>query len=529
MLASTVEIGRAATPERSAQKLRSLAVLPVVNFNVGIGIAGVDGPDLTKPELKRQITRLREEIAHDPDDPILHLRLADLLNTAKLDEATNAFIKAAELFRAPAEARPNDGEIQVHFARALAATGKQQEAERILRDAIKNASSNWICWAELGSWLDSKTWGILLGITNKIEASDKFLQLLGSHSSRELTVEKRNEVQARRGEAKKCFERAKSLAPREPAAALSQATHCWHDALTERALNLLTRKEPLESKKFFEIISTPETRAAFARAARLTTTNYAAIGTWGFLESSLGLRKRVEDKLLDTLPASNRKNVLDAISLLEKVSEHSNPRIAAGAFEMLGFLRNFVMSDAASGKAAFRRAVALDPEREVSWEGLAASFANGADFHELAAVCEERLKYDDSGRNRAIYAAILDHLDVPVKAVEQARKAVTVDPNDLMAQICAGALLLKYPNSPNANSEMMEHFAKAMELIDAMTKAGIHDRQLLAPYFLNIAIIQALEGWPDKARETLQTLAKKDIKEEAYRTRLSEIQIAIGN
>ena len=46
---------------------------------------------------------------------------------------------------------------------------------------------------------------------------------------------------------------------------------------------------------------------------------------------------------------------------------------------------------------------------------------------------------------------------------------------------------------------------------------------------MNIAIILALEGRTDKARETLQTLAKKEIEEEAYKSRISEIQMAIGN
>jgi hypothetical protein len=49
------------------------------------------------------------------------------------------------------------------------------------------------------------------------------------------------------------------------------------------------------------------------------------------------------------------------------------------------------------------------------------------------------------------------------------------------------------------------------------------------PYFLNTAIVLALDGRADEARETLEKLGKKEIEEEKYKDRLREINMAIGN
>jgi len=410
----------------------------------------------------------------------------------------------------------------------LSESGKEAESERVLREAVKNSSSNWLCWAGLGDRLDLKAWSILVGDTNRMRSKENFLQQLSSLSSRELTVEQRNDVQSCRREADKCFDRVKSLAPRDPAAALSRAAHCWQAAFTERVFLVLTGKEVDDSKSFFEIVSTPQTCAAWADAARLTTTNYAAIGNWGWLEATPSFRKLGEGKPLDTLSPEHRKNVLEAISLLEKLGDHPNPKVAAGAFEMIGLLRTVVMADENVGKAAFQRAVKLDPEREGSWNGLTLSAVNAEDFQELSRICEERLRYDDTVQNRLLFAKTLDRIDLPTKAIEQANKAVALEPNSLLARLYAGALLLKHPESPDAESEMRKHFSKALELLDPLIKRG-GDDQLAVPYFLNTAIVLALDGRTDEAREILQKLGKGNIEEEKYKERLREIDMAIRN
>ena len=151
----------------------------------------------------------------------------------------------------------------------------------------------------------------------------------------------------------------------------------------------------------------------------------------------------------------------------------------------------------------------------------------GSDFGELVKICEERLKHDDSSRNRVIYAKALDSANLVTEAIEQARKAVAVDPNDLMARLCAGALLLKHPDTTRSDSEMRQHFSKALELIDAMAQAGKKD-ELAAAYFLNTAIVLALDGREDESRELLQKLKRRDIDNEKYRARIREIEMVIG-
>jgi Flp pilus assembly protein TadD len=173
VFASLLAIGHAAAPEKSPQKLRSLAVLPRGSFNLEMSLTSAKGPKVTRQEWKRRIARLREEVAREPKDAERIFHLAENLSAAESDEATSAFAKAAEIFRARAEARPRDGEIQIHFATALAAIGKELEAERVLRDAVKNASSNWVCWTALGDRLHSKAWGVVLGVTNRVQSVEQ--------------------------------------------------------------------------------------------------------------------------------------------------------------------------------------------------------------------------------------------------------------------------------------------------------------------------------------------------------------------
>jgi tetratricopeptide (TPR) repeat protein len=528
LLASTLVSGYAAAPERSAQKLRSLAVFPVGKFTVGVSVSELNPDNLTSQELKRRIGRLRDKVARDDSDADGYLQLAQYLAAADFDEATNAYAKAAKLFRTRAESRPKDGETQALFAKALVGCGNEEEAERILRNATENAPSNWQCWAGLGDRLDSKAWSILFGVTNRIPSTEQFLEKVDSLSSRELTADQRGEVQAYRSEADKCFARVVAVAPRDSVAAFIRALHWWYVPLTERAFDLLTRKETDDTKNVFEIISTPETCAAFAEAAHLTQTNFAAIGSWGMLEDAPAMRNAAKGKPLETLSPARRKNVLEAISLLEKLGEHPDPKIAAGAFETLGFLNMLAAADANAAKVAFKQTITLDPERSGGWEGLAVMVANAGDFEELARICEKRLNYDDSPRNRLIYARALDLANLPTKAIEQAQKAVTLEPSSLFAQLYAGALLLKHPESSDADSEMRQHFAKALELIEAKVDAG-KTVQLVVPYLLNSAIILALEGRSEEARETLRMVVRNNIEEQEYKDRLREIEKAIGN
>lgn len=518
-----------AAPERSSKKLRSLAVLPVVSMSLSIDLVEAFGVKLSKSELEQQIALVRKALESSRTDAELYLQLGGYLEDAeKSDEARAAFEKAGELIRPRAEARPKDGLIQSQFAKALAGAGKDIEAEATIRRAIDKAPDDWRCWATLGRFLDGRSWNLLFGSTNDIPFDQQIDGLKWSLPARELSAERLDDIRKYRAEAEKCFSRTALLATNSFEASLDRARHRFQTWIARRFEAQMTVKNTADKIGFVEIFSDPELCVAWAEAARLTSTNYGVVGNWAWMEAVPGMAKANGSNALDQLSESHRKNVLEALTILEKLSEHPNPRIAAGAFEMIGVLRWMVTSEHASARTAFRRAVAFDRSRTQAWDGLVAVAVQDGNFEELGRICEERLKCEDSPRNRVIYAKTLDHGELAQKAQEQARKAVALAPNDLLARICAGALLLKHSATSDDDKEMRGHFAKAWELLEPIVQAG-NDEPLAVPYFLNTAIVLALDGRTDEAREVLQKLGKKEIEDEKYKERLREIEMAIGN
>jgi len=153
------------------------------------------------------------------------------------------------------------------------------------------------------------------------------------------------------------------------------------------------------------------------------TTNYAAIGNWGWLEATPGFRKRRgrHEPLRPTLSPERRKNLLEAISLLESLE---NSQIQNRCWR--------IRDDRSSAhrrhggcegrKGRLLTVCKINPERDGSWNGLGAHAVNAGDFQN----CAESVK---NGLNNTIRCKIayslhktLDRIDLSTKAIEQAKQ-----------------------------------------------------------------------------------------------------------
>ncbi len=516
-----------AAPERSQNKLRSLATLPEITVSLGMGIGSFDGPYLyeSPQEQAAKILTLQRELKENPKDGEGYFRLGRYLKEAKREkEADEAYAQAVRLLRPRAEARPQDSRLQAQFADALSEAGQGEEAERVLQAGVRIAPEGWPCWVGLGEASGAKWLRVLSGSPGKSvgsvpEALQRWVEML----RRQPSPDQIEEARQYQKEADRCFDRAVALAPKEPEVYLARAKHRSFIGMWEQLLAQWRGRGAGSPDKFFAAVFSPEAAADLAQVARRSPTNYAAIGYWGMAEASSSFVKRGDGKPLESLPESSRKNVLEAMRLLENLTDHPNRRVASGAAEVLGMMR-LIIDDMPGAMASFRRATALDPSREQAWDGLVGLTANNGKPEDLVALCEERIQHADTAANRLALAKACYLADLDDKALANARQAVRLEPENPVAQLCAGALLLRRPSADKP--ELEKFFLTARKLIDA-TEDQDKRQGLAVTYYLNVAIILGLQNEPDKARECLRQIAGSKGASEKAKQRAKEIEMAL--
>ena len=518
----------AAAPDRSDQKLRELSVLPGATVTVALSTTQVQRPaaGLSKTELSRRISELQQELKKEPTAEGFY-QLGLFLREGTPEE-TNAFKRAAELFRPRAEARPKDGPLQAQYADALVANGKRDEAERVLRNALKSIPDDWHCWLGLGELLDSRAMAPLFG-TNSIAKSARIDQS-SARPGQELTGDEVTKMRRALSEAGKAYEQAVRLAPKEPTLAAQQASRGLGSNMLEWVLEQHSGEKSSDPRnRMQQLMSSDEQCALWGRAARLWPTNFYAAGYWGWIEILPGILRGLDAKPLDNVAAQRREHFLEAMRLLEKLSGNANSALTAGAFECLGVLQFFGGYETANARASFRRAVKLDSGRSQAWDGLVLCAIKdaGADWSELVSVTEERLQHDDTARNRIHAVRACAKAGLADKALNHARKATRIDDNDPAAWLCYAALLLRSPDD-GAYPKMPDYLKTGYDLSKKL-EDGEDKANLMIVYSINLAIGNAVAGQQDLARKILMQLSSSDSLSDDHQQRIKEILTIIGN
>jgi tetratricopeptide (TPR) repeat protein len=535
--------GRAASAQNN-QRLRSLSPLPSLKMSLEITTRELTHPEvrLGMNELGRQISALKKEPNQTPGDAGRYLQIGRYQEAVgRHDEAEESFAKAVPLFRLRAEARPQDAAIQVQFAEALQGAGKVEAAEHVLRAATRAVPDDWTCWTRLGEALDKKAFVSLSRGANNALLDQSFGSPISQMILPRPTPNQVKEAEECQAEAEKCFDRGVALGPKEVNPYLARALHRSVCAGLKRLLAQVRGHENPESSEIAELMFSREACDDLAKVARLSPTNYAAIAYWGWLEAAPALirLKPNSGKAIDSLTGDRRKNVLESMRLLESLGNQANGAAAAGALVPLGILRVMVTDDLDGAKAAFRRAVALDPSRTQAWDGLVRAVAQSDDPQDLLSVCEERVKFADTARNRVALAKACDRAGLPDQAIDQARQAVRLAPKDPVAHLCAGALLLRRFPDENTAAEMKEHLFTAHQLLgERLREETDNDDEfyaLVINHGLNMAVLMALEGNEEIARQALHKLAGMEAKlagmeaaNDEVKDRIKEIETAIG-
>jgi tetratricopeptide (TPR) repeat protein len=485
------------TQPRGDERLRELVVFPEMNltFSLGISCQNYEWVINQNGDLPTEIAEQREKLKRQPDDVKQLMHLAYLLDSnGETNESQSCYQKAGQLCRNKVAANPQDGLSLMALGVTLDALGKEDEAEHDVRKATLVSPNEWRCWTGLGNFLEGNSFDSMFSkdLRNVVGPGQVPSQAVLDYRPALETLKK---SEAMRDEASRCFDRAMALAPKEPEVLFQCAGYMSMSNLQNCYIRHYRDNEKISANEWLLSFFSKETVFNLKKAAESKPKDYQYISLAAYFEYFVPVvQSHLDNNATDVLPDKTKQSIHSAMTQLENLAEDADKKIAAGALENLGFL-NMVFGNKSAAAANFRRAVALDPTREQSWDLLLAT--TGTDSQEDAVVvCEARLKQKDSTRNRLLLARALEHQKKWDKTSEQAEAALLMDSNNIVAHLELLALAIKQSTDTNLMAKAYEQFAlteAAYEKLPGNNNKHTSWRE----FTLNGAILYGLENTPE--------------------------------
>ena len=500
---------QAAAPASGKERLRRLVRLPRVSFQIGVGFDSRRGfgMTLTTPGAGGEIEDLRKAMEGDGRDAPRYQRLGALYyDLADSAQARQAWLRAVELYRRQGAEQSDNATLLVGLGEVLGALGRAEEAERLLRKAVKVAPGDWRPQAALGRFLASQT--VVAIALDAHRALDSSAIAAAGGQSAEARLEPAQAEKGRKliAEALACQDRAVEFAPQEVEPYISRAgARCVHAALNAvlAAAGWDESQDTLAWTKFLA----PAALSDLQTAVRLNGRDFRLLAAAALYEVFLAAGEhglaRMEDlargAVWGLLPDGTRQSVRKAMDRLEDLTQGSEARPAAGALEALGILQYLVVRDLRGAESSLRRAVALDPAREQAWETLILLLALSDRPAELLPVCEARLKQRDTAHNRVLVAKACEQLNLQDRTLAEGEAAQRRYPDDLTANLALVAALLKYNSEPVVLLRAAQLLSKAEQLLGASAS-----RDELVNVLVIRGLFFGLADRPDDARAHLR-------------------------
>ena len=462
---------QSAVPASGIERLQQLARLPQLSFSLGLSFTATGGFELLAgaQDPARALEALRQQLAANPGDASLYVRLGRLLATLNENELSRrAYAQAVELYAQQGAADGRDPARLVGYAEALRDQGKPDEAGRLLRRAVEVAPTNGLAHGALARFL---AWSALKTAAGPAGSAELFLNPARFRPEAALVELARRLMD----EAQVAADRGVALDPREPAVFSSRAVV----TSLRRVLGVLTAATDAAdvdaAGKTIEI-----NRAIFQRealpdlwtAARLAGDDPNAWGCAAMCELlaeafQRGLQNA--DALLTgefwpLMPETTRQRVREAITRLGTIGDSAEPVAAASALTLLGTLQFFVLRDTTGGEASLRRATAVDPGFPGGWEALTFGLVFSKRFEALIEVCQARLRHADNLRNRVLLAKALEKHHQPATMLAELERAQQRNPDALLANLALGAAWLKTGADQTDRARALPFLAKATQL-----------------------------------------------------------------
>jgi tetratricopeptide (TPR) repeat protein len=511
MIFAAVFSVNAAAPPRGADRLRELVVFPQMNFNFNWGISCQNNEWVISRnvDLPNAIAEQREKLKRQPDDVRQLMHLAYLLDSnGETNESQSCYQKAGQLCRDKVAANPQDGLSLMTLGVTLDALGKEDEAEHDFRKAALVSSNEWRCWTGLGNFLEGNSFDSMFSkdLRNAVGPGQVPSQSVLDYRPAPETLKK---SEAMRDEASRCFDRAMVLAPKEPGMLFQCAGYMSMSNLQNCYIRHYRDNEKITTNEWLSAFFSKGTIANLQKASELKPKDYQYVSLAANFEWYNAALQNSATFDLDpnTLPDAARQFIHDSMTRLENLSKDTDNKTAAGALENLGML-NMMFGNKPEATTDFRRAVALDPTREQSWDLLLGMLLDSASPDELLAAAEARLKIEDSARNHIVLSKVLaQKMRKWKEASEQAEIAEKLETNNIVPPLMLAAIALKQSEQTNYLSIARSNLARAY-IIQQKMPENDENWKRTREWGLNTIIFYALNDQLDSAKNTANKFLK---------------------
>jgi tetratricopeptide (TPR) repeat protein len=506
-----------------AAKIRKAIHLPREGYQLRAESDGEGHIRLADPRSTpaREIEQLRRQLTGGPDDAKRYEELNGLFEKLKKDEeAKECSKKALDLRRKVCHEKPTDALARKDYGYALLLNGDLVGAENEVRRAVELGPNDWSCWTELGFVLlekadkelyqeldrfgndlrwemtsDGKSCQVFFGPNSTVHSVEELFRALD-----EKPVSDQRIVRAERllSEASSCYERAVSLAPREPGPYEARSELLSRRSELRGTIALFRKDLATAGQHFLNQIlgSLPDK----IQEARCLPDEPAAILAEGLCEIMRRTFERLKDGADSPVnPAVIEDWIKSAEERLDAIAGKSDRKIACRACVVKSYLMQ-MRRDQSAAETAGRRAVELDSGSELAWIMLTQSIPHNA--LDRLAICETNVRRFDCRFNRTHLAAAYAAAGRLDEAETQIRHTLKDDPDDIVAQLqLAGLFLLR--DTPDATAKANDALTTAERLVAADPK---HERRGQAAALR--AVYCALTGNPMTARIVLQAVSK---------------------
>lgn len=490
----------ATTPELGKDKLRNLVKLPTISFSPSWTFDSERGFILgsNEHEVSNKIAALQLQLKNDDTDAGRYLNLAELYTSINHGaSAQNAYAHAVDLYRKRVDSQPDDPLLLSGFGATLQGAGRDPEAESVLRKAVRLAPKEPICWLALGRFLDTGARRALL----EASAGDKISPAQVSQAQKWME------------EASHCFDQAVTLAPGNSEVYLRRAMHRSLQNMLVNQIRLAAGEQKEDVDLLAGYFST-NGLGDLQHASRLDPNNYSLLANSVLYEIYTVCARKGQVNWHEfswiSLPDRSQRSIREQLARLENLGENPDPQISAGALEILGIIQGPVLHETRKSLADLHRAVALDPSREQAWELMASTIAQSEHYDELLTLAEDRVRDNDTTRNRIILAKAYEKMKRWDDAEEEIQIALKDSPEDFTLNLGYGALLLKRSqDDPSLLSDADGWLAHAQEILKKMPTTE-RSRQQIIELTLTRSIYFALTDEVDTARLWVKSVLEQD-------------------
>ncbi len=517
---------QAVTPELGKAKLRRLVKMPGISFSADWSFDPEKGFKLGShdADTTAQIAALRKDLARDSSDADRYRRMGTLYAEINdLGNAQSASTRAIQYYRKRVDLQPDNALLLSDLGQTLQVNGRAEEAESLLRRAVQLEPKEWKCWLALGKFLDSEA---RRDISQRSKPAATGRGAKAASSSTELASDRVGLGRKRLEEAEVCYNAALTNAPSEAEIYLRRGLHRTLQSFLLNEIREASGERKPETEVLSDYFST-ESLEDLRQASRLDPRDYRLLGNLALYEI-YGLNARSGKIGLSqefgwtALPDNSQDLLRVVIARLEDLSQDADPKMAAGALEVLGILQGSVLHERNRSLASLQRALALDSTREQAWELAAGTLARAGDFEQLLSLCEDRLKQKDSLRSHLLLAKAYEKLKRWEEAEEEVVAALKKAPNDLGANLSISALMLRRSSDPGALAEAGTWLQRCDKIFAGLT-AQQKPRQTVIDFTLIRGIYLALADEVESARQWFNSVIEADQENELAREALATI------